>query len=236
MRARIRNFFLPPTGSSLLRRLLPWGVLAGVVFVGLLGVSYAWDYTNSVEFCGMTCHTMPPEYAAYQVSPHARVLCVECHIGRGFVATRVTRKIGDIEHVIDTLFNNYELPIFASKLRPAQETCERCHYPAKFSDDSLRENIRFADDEENTRTSIYLAMRTGGGTAREGLGRGIHWHVENEVWFVADDKLQQTIPYVRVVGADGEEDVYVALNTSRPVEELAAMEPVRMDCITLYDE
>ncbi len=218
-----------------MRRLLPYGVLAALVFVGFLGVSYAWDYTNSVEFCGMTCHTMPPEYAAFQVSPHARVLCVECHIGRDFVATRITRKAGDLEHVTSTIFNTYEFPIYADKLRPAQETCERCHYPQKFSDDSLRENIRFLENEDNTRLSIFLAMHTGGGTEREGLGRGIHWHVENEVWFVATDELQQEIPYVRVVGPDGAEDVYVALDASQSAEELAGMKQVRMDCITCHN-
>jgi nitrate/TMAO reductase-like tetraheme cytochrome c subunit len=31
-----------------------------------------WEYTNSPEFCGTVCHTMPPEYAAYLTSPHAR--------------------------------------------------------------------------------------------------------------------------------------------------------------------
>jgi nitrate/TMAO reductase-like tetraheme cytochrome c subunit len=40
-----------------------------------------WEYTNSPEFCGTVCHTMPPEYMAYQVSPHARVDCVDCHLG-----------------------------------------------------------------------------------------------------------------------------------------------------------
>ncbi|MCZ7544714.1 MAG: NapC/NirT family cytochrome c [Anaerolineae bacterium] len=232
---RIRDFFFPPAGASWLRRLVPWGVLGVVLFLGLVGVSYAWDYTNSPEFCGTTCHTMPPEFAAYQVSPHARVLCVECHIGRGFVATRITRKAGDLEHVFSTLFNDYEYPIRADKLRPARETCERCHYPEKFSDDSLRENIRFANDAENSQSSVFLAMHTGGGSSREGLGRGIHWHVENEVWFVAEDELQQSIPYVRVVGPDGAEDVYVALDAQLSSEALESMTQVKMDCITCHN-
>ena len=235
MFARIRRFFFPPTGASLLRRLLPFALLVVVLFGAALGVAYAWDYTNSPEFCGTACHTMPPEFAAYQVSPHARVACVECHIGRDFIATRVTRKVGDLQHVIATLFETYEFPIRANKLRPARETCERCHYPAKFSDDSLRELIRFHDDAENSRYSIFLAMRTGGGTQREGLGRGIHWHVENQVWFVAEDPLQQRIPYVRVVGPDGEEDVFIALDTTLSPEELAEMPQVEMDCITCHN-
>ena len=231
----LRSFFFPPTDAPIGRRLLPYAILGLLTLILLTGGAYAWEYTNSPVFCGTTCHTMPPEYAAYQVSPHARVACVECHIGRGFIATRITRKAGDIEHVIDTLFTNYEFPIYADKLRPARETCEQCHYPAKFSDDSLRQNVRFNDDEGNTRYSIFLALRTGGGSRREGLGRGIHWHVENEVWFVAMDDLQQNIPYVRVIGPDGEEAIYVSLDTDLTEEELAAMPQQRMDCITCHN-
>ena len=231
----LRSFFLPPGDSPWWRRLAPYLLLGIATVLFFLAGSYAWDYTNSPAFCGESCHTMPPEYASYQVSPHARVDCVDCHIGRGFIATRISRKAGDFEHVVRTLFRTYEYPIYAEELRPARETCERCHYPSKFSDDSLRQIVSYLDDEDNTPITTYLALRTGGGTRREGLGRGIHWHVENEVWFVALDELEQEIPYVRVVGPDGQETVYVALNTTFSVEELAGMEQVRMDCITCHN-
>ena len=55
-----------------------------LVFLMLSGVgSYkAYEFTDSVQFCGQTCHTvMHPEFTAYQLSPHARVACVECHVG-----------------------------------------------------------------------------------------------------------------------------------------------------------
>lgn len=48
----------------------------------LTGAAYGWEYTNSPAFCGTTCHTMPPQFTAYQASPHANIACVECHIGR----------------------------------------------------------------------------------------------------------------------------------------------------------
>jgi nitrate/TMAO reductase-like tetraheme cytochrome c subunit len=232
---KIRSFFLPPVEASVFRRVLPYGVLGLLTLGFLVTGTYTWEYTNSPAFCGTTCHTMPPEYAAYQISPHARVACVECHIGRGFISTKITRKAGDIRHVTATLFRDYEFPIYANRLRPARETCERCHFPAKFSDDSLRQNVHYLDDENNSRVSIYLAMRTGGGSEREGLGRGIHWHIENEVWFVPLDELQQDIPYVRVVDSDGEEQTFVALDSPLSEEELAGMEQVRMDCITCHN-
>jgi hypothetical protein len=97
---------------------------------------------------------MPPEYSAYEISPHARVRCVECHIGRGFIATQITRKAGDLRHVVFTITKKYEYPITADDMRPARETCERCHFPEKFSDDSLRIIKSFGEDYFNTRDTL----------------------------------------------------------------------------------
>ena len=130
------HFFFPPAGTALWVRVLPYAVLGVLTLFLMVGGAYAWDYTNSPEFCGTACHTMPPEYTAYLTSPHARVDCVDCHIGRGFIATRVTRKAGDLRHVVATLFKTYEFPIRAHELRPAREPCVRCHFPEMYSDDS----------------------------------------------------------------------------------------------------
>src|SRR5205085_2594297 len=49
-----------------------------------VGSYHSYHFAESVEFCGKTCHTvMQPELVTYQHSPHARVACVECHIGEG---------------------------------------------------------------------------------------------------------------------------------------------------------
>src|SRR4030065_2611283 len=103
LRTTLRNFFFPPRGSARWLLILPYAVLGLITIALLVGGAYAWDYTNSPSFCGTSCHTMPPEYAAYQVSPHARISCVDCHIGKGFIATRITRKAGDLKHVYATL-------------------------------------------------------------------------------------------------------------------------------------
>nr|MBN1228132.1 NapC/NirT family cytochrome c [Anaerolineae bacterium] len=231
----ITHFFLPPPSASRMRQVLPYVLLGALTLVFLTAGAYGWEYTNSPAFCGESCHTMPPEYSAYQVSPHARVACVDCHIGQGFIATRITRKAGDVRHVVAQLFTTYEYPIRAGRLRPARETCELCHFPGKFSDDSLRTLVHYGNDEFNTRTATYLALRTGGGSDREGVGRGIHWHIENELWFVATDALQQEIPYIRVINADGTETEYIDIDTDLTAEDYAGMEQVLMDCITCHN-
>ncbi|MER3459260.1 MAG: cytochrome C, partial [Chloroflexota bacterium] len=231
----VHDFFFPPPEARLSVRLLPYMTLGILTLTVITGGAYAWDYTNSPQFCGMTCHTMPPEYSAYQVSPHARVDCVDCHIGRGFIATRVTRKVGDIKHILSLAFKKYEFPIVARELRPARETCERCHYPEKFSDDSLREIRRFGDDPNNTPTSIYLVLKTGGGSKRQGLGRGIHWHIENRVLYYATDTEEQTIPYIRVYNDDGSIAEYIDLEAKIDPASLPEAALKEMDCITCHN-
>ena len=76
---KLKKFFFPPEGTPRWLRVLPYVILGLLTIVVLAGGNVVWEYTNSSVFCGTTCHTMPPEYNAYLVSPHARVQCVECH-------------------------------------------------------------------------------------------------------------------------------------------------------------
>ena len=178
---------------------------------------------------------MPPEYTAYLASPHARVDCTECHIGRGFIATQITRKAGDLSHVINTVFHNYTYPIYATNMRPARDTCEKCHNPDKFSDDSLHENKTFQSDIDNTPYSIFLSLKTGGGTTRQGLGKGIHWHVENKVMYYATDELQQNIPYIRVYNADGTYTEYTDIASNFNPANITDADMKEMDCVTCHN-
>ena len=103
-----------------------------------------------------------------------------------------------MKHIFATVFKTYEFPIQAKELRPAhQRPAGRCHSPEKFSDDSLRTIQRYGDDPGNTPSSIYLVLKTGGGSKRLGLGRGIHWHIVNQVFFLPADPEEQEIPYAR---------------------------------------
>ncbi len=129
--AMLRRFFFPPQETPTWIKVLPYAVLGLLTVALLVGGAYGWEYTNSAPFCGETCHTMPPEYTAYEVSPHARVACVECHLGRGFIATQFTRKAGDLRHVVTTLFHNYEFPIRAIDMRPAREFMRKMPLPGE---------------------------------------------------------------------------------------------------------
>ena len=68
------------------RKALGYFILGAILFLLLsaLGSYQTYHFTESVQFCGQACHTvMKPELVTYQHGPHARVACVECHIGPG---------------------------------------------------------------------------------------------------------------------------------------------------------
>jgi len=112
---------------------------AAIFFVVFAAVSVVatyrtYHFTESVEFCGTTCHkVMNPEFTTFQSSPHSRMSCTACHIGPG-AEWYVRAKLSGLYQVYSTIFNKYHRPIESPvvNLRPAKETCLTCHWPQKF--------------------------------------------------------------------------------------------------------
>ncbi len=234
-RAWLARFFFPAPGSPRWVLVLPYAVLGVLTLMVLTGGMYAWEYTNSPKFCGTACHTMPPEDTAYKLSPHANVTCEECHIGRASFVNQLTRKSQGIKETYDQVFKLYKYPIRAEALRPARDTCEKCHQPETFSNDSLHVISHFANDIPNTPSKIYLVLKTGGGAKREGLGRGIHWHIVNKVQYYPLDELAQQIPYVRVYNDDGTTTEYIDVESGFDPSTLDESKLVSMDCLTCHN-
>ena len=235
LRERLTKFFFPAPGSPRWMLILPYAILGVLTLLVVVGGVHGWEYTNSPKFCGTTCHTMPPQNIAYLESPHANVTCEECHIGRASFVDQLSRKTQGIKETYDEIFKRYQYPIYAKALRPARDTCEKCHQPETFSDDSLHVISHFADDLHNTQSSIYLILKTGGGAKREGLGRGIHWHIVNQVEYFATDALSQNIPYVRVHNEDGTITEYVDVEAGFNKSTVDQTELVTMDCVTCHN-
>ena len=148
-----------------------------------LGSYEVFHYTESNEFCGTTCHTvMEPEYVTYHGSAHARVRCVECHVGSG-TSWYVKSKMSGLYQVYSVIAGAYATPIETPvhNLRPAQETCEKCHWPEKFYDQKFVTKKHYLADEENTEWNIQLLMKTGPEHQALGLSEGIHWHINPNV-------------------------------------------------------
>jgi nitrate/TMAO reductase-like tetraheme cytochrome c subunit len=235
VRERLGRFFFPSPDSPRWLLVLPYATLGILTLMLIAGGIYGWEYTNSPEFCGTACHTMPPQDTVYKQSPHANVTCEECHIGRASFVNQLTRKSQGLKETYYQVFKLYEFPIRAKALRPARDTCEKCHLPETFSDDSLRVIQDFADNVQNTQSSIYLVLKTGGGAKREGLGRGIHWHIVNRVDYYPLDELHQEIPYVRVYNDDGTTTDYVDVESGFDASTMDESKLVTMDCVTCHN-
>ena len=235
IRSRLKKFFFPPANSPRWAFILPYTALGVFTLMVIVAGVYGWDYTNSPKFCGTTCHTMPPQNVTYLASPHANVYCTECHIGRSFLGTQLARKTEDVYEIYSMIFHTYEFPIQATRSRPARETCEKCHQPEAFSYDSLRVINHYQDDHDNTPYSIYLILKTGGGDEVQGLGRGIHWHIVNEVQYYATDALQQDIPYIRVHNDDGTTNEYIDVESDFDLSTIDESQLVTVDCITCHN-
>lgn len=233
---KIVRFFLFPSNAPLWLKLMPYLVLGVLTAVVISGSVFVWDYTNSNTFCGTTCHTMPPQYTTYLRSPHARVECVECHLGRDTLRSQIPKKAEHSYTLYALLFHTYEYPIVAKQMKPANEACETCHFPQKFSNDAVKEIKTFAEDEANTPSSTMLVLKIGGGSARQGLGKGIHWHIENNVeFYTTDTKFQQEIPYIKVTDVDGNVKEYFDVSANLNPEEVQGQKLVHMDCISCHN-
>lgn len=199
----VKHFFLPPADRPTWLKIFPYALLGLLTILFLAAATWGWEYTNSSNFCGTLCHTMPPQYATYLASPHSHVDCVDCHLGRKSFPQQLVSKMGEYRIAAAMALKTYTYPIHAERMIPANQACEKCHDPETFNNDSLVKINHYLPDMNNTVTTTYLLMKIGGGSERQGLGKGIHWHTENPVYFYATDELQQDIPYVRVNNADG---------------------------------
>lgn len=167
------------------RRRVTFVIVATLLNVTLISVAAfkGITYMNSPTFCGQLCHSvMKPEYGAYRRSPHARVPCVDCHIGAG-ASWFVRSKLSGMRQVWATFTGDFSRPIPTpvEHLRPARETCEKCHWPSQFHGERLLVRHIFKDDEKNTRQTDVVRLHVGGENRRTLDYEGIHWHVAPDV-------------------------------------------------------
>jgi hypothetical protein len=217
-------------------------VVGSILLIILVTVSgyKAYHVTDSVTFCGTLCHSvMKPEYTAYRNSPHARVRCVDCHVGPG-ADWFVRSKMSGLYQVYAVTFNKYPrpIPVPIEHLRPAQETCEQCHWPEQFFGAQQKKLIHFLPDKQNTRWDINMLIKIGGGSPESGLTEGIHWHmnIANHVEFIATDKEEQHIPWVRITNLKtGESTEYMSTENPLSKEQMASATVTKMDCMNCHN-
>jgi hypothetical protein len=187
------------------------------------------------EFCGQTCHTvMNPEFTTYQRSPHARVECVACHIGEG-ASWFVKSKLAGSWQVVSVALDLYPRPIQTPihDLRPARETCERCHWPEKFVGERLKVISRFQEDEENTELKTVMMLNVGG--TRADKSHGIHWHVDpGNIVRYRSDPSRETIYEVEFVEGGKPAKRWLGPEAEKDEAKLASAWRT-MDCVDCHN-
>lgn len=217
--------------------------IAGTLIFLIIGavVSYqAYHFSESVTFCGTTCHAvMNPEHTAYQNSPHARVACTDCHVGSG-AGWYTKSKLSGLYQVYAVLANVYPKPIPTPvrNLRPAQETCEQCHWPRQFFGAQQRQFNHYMYNDSSSHWPINMLIKTGGGDPKTGQVAGIHWHMNIgfRVEYIARDEKRQDIPWVRVNDRrTGRVSVYQDQTNPLTEDEIKAATPRVMDCMDCHN-
>jgi hypothetical protein len=212
-------------------------VVAGLTVVNVVIVAIATyegvELMESPRFCG-SCHSvMAPEFAAYQRSPHARVGCVECHIGPG-APWFVKSKLSGAWQVVSVNLDLYPrpIPVPVHDLRPARDTCERCHWPERFVGDRLQIRTAHANDAANTPKKTVMLMHVGSG--QPGGSNGVHWHVGQgvEVRYKADP-ARLKIGDVELALPDGTRRTY--RTTDAASDPGADAQWRTMDCIDCHN-
>lgn len=205
-----------------------------------MGSYQAFHYTESVKFCGELCHkVMEPEYTAYQNSSHANVKCVECHVGEG-AGWYVKSKLSGLYQVYSVIFKKYSTPIETPlhNLRPASETCERCHWPEKFYSQKLRNLRSYIADSGNTEWNTSLLMKIGPQYSAKGLSEGIHWHINKniKIEYAAGSRDRESIPWVKYTDLKTGK-VKIFMDEENPVNKKAldSLEKRTMDCMDCHN-
>jgi nitrate/TMAO reductase-like tetraheme cytochrome c subunit len=196
----------------------------------------AYHFTESDFFCGAICHTvMDPEYTAYQRSAHAKVGCVSCHIGSG-AEWYVKAKLSGLRQVKAVIDGSYSTPIPApvEHLRPAQDTCEECHWPEKFHGKKVKQFISYTNENQENPDIEEIALHIGGRNPLTDSFEGIHWHVSSnvKVEYQSLDQKRTSIGTIKVTKPSGVTEEY---NLDGATPEGGKTYWRTMDCIDCHN-
>ncbi len=208
------------------------------LFASAFGSYRVYEYSESVTFCGQACHVMKPEFTAYNVSPHSQIRCVECHVGGG-AEWYVRAKFNGVRQLYGVVFDDYSKPINTPvhNMRPANDTCAKCHSADKFHGDVLKVFNHYEYDQNNSLNQTRMLIKVGGGDPNTGRVGGIHWHmnVANEITYISTDEKRQNIPWVRMKDANGKIIEFATKDAQFSEQQIENAPKRKMDCIDCHN-
>ena len=208
--------------------------LVGVAVATVAGIA-GWEYSNSNAFCANMCHSVHPEESrSHATGAHARVNCVECHMGRTSTLHHLALKPTHFKELWGMIVG-YERPITSGTLRPSREACEGCHWPSAEHHDSIATKVRYGTDPESSESKTTLVLHTGVGAVRESNAKGVHWHIMNEVEYVSLDPQRREVPWVQVKKPDGTKVTYIDAETKVTAAQMSGAEKRVMACYDCHN-
>jgi hypothetical protein len=209
------------------------------ILISTVGIYKAYDYTESVAFCGRVCHRiMRPQYTTHNISSHAKVECTTCHIGPG-ASWFAKSKISGLYQVYATIVDIYPrpIPIPIKDLRPTELTCYECHWPQKFYGAQQAIFNHYMYTKDNTPWPITMLIKIGGSPPGQGRTPGIHWYMNigYTIEYIARDTLRLDIPWMKVTDKQtGEVTIYENELNPMPPDSIASAKTYLLDCVACH--
>ena len=219
-----------------LKTIIVAAVFIGVIFVVMGATSVGvWEYTNSDQFCATACHDVhPQEPMAHAISMHAKVDCVECHLGRVGTFEAMVRKVGHTGHAWSYLFG-YERPVTAVSMEGAEDTCDGCHTNTPHQYNQVHARKYYEDNKRNTERAVIMTMRLAGRHFGGETRRGMNWHSSGNVRYVPGNELETDIPWVEATMPDGSRVVYEDVRNPLDARDLSESDAKTMDCVSCHN-
>lgn len=208
-----------------------------LIIMTTIGSYKAYQYTESVEFCGLTCHkVMSPQHTAYLHSPHAQVKCIECHIGSG-AGWYIHYKLAGVRQLYHFIKNDYPKPIPTpvENLRPAKDTCEHCHWPDKFYSSVEVQKKYFPSSAEEPKDWNLRMLINVGKNKNHSSGIHAHMYMDNDIYFAAEDKERQKITWIKSVAKDGTETIFTTSDSKFAQQPPTEKQIRKMDCLDCHN-
>ncbi len=183
------------------------------------------------------CHSVHPEKSAsHNTAAHARVRCVECHMGRNSTLKLIAMKPTHFKELWGMIVG-YERPLHASAtLRPARETARAATGRGRSTTTASRSRSATQPIRRAARIDYALTLHTGRRCRARDPGSQGHPLAHRKRCRVQDvrDAQEREIPWVQVTGPRRQGDLCDPTSKT-PREELAKLESRRMECFNCHN-
>ncbi len=216
------------------------GVTLGVLTLVYVFAGYkTYEFSESNQFCGLACHgVMKPEFTAHRFSYHAEIACAVCHVGPG-AKYFVEAKLNGTRQLLGMLAGRYPrpIPVPVHNLRPAQDTCEKCHGPQYQFAERIESRTYFLSDESNTPWTVVMILKMGKAQVVTDHPARMHWHssTTREIQYATADPRRVEIPWLQAKRRDGTVRTYHSTENKLTEAELAALPRRTMDCVDCHN-